>query len=73
VRIRRVGATLTDGGAALVATSVVAALGAGRFRRGDALLAGAGAALIGISVPFQFEADGALSRAVWWHNSRYAR
>lgn len=73
VRVRRVGATLTDGGAVLVATSLVAALSAGQFRRGDAILAGAGAALVGISVPFQFAADGALSRAVWWHNARYAR
>jgi hypothetical protein len=25
-----------------------------------------------ISVPLQFAADGALSKAVWWHNVRYA-
>jgi len=24
-----------------------------------------------VSVPLQFAADGALSRAVWWHNLRY--
>ena len=30
-------------------------------------------AALGVSVPFQFAADGALSRAVWWHNRRFAR
>ena len=37
------------------------------------LVAAAGLAALTISVPFQFAADGALSRAVWWHNLRYAR
>ena len=30
-------------------------------------------AAVAISVPLQFSADGLLSRAVWWHNARYAR
>jgi hypothetical protein len=30
----------------------------------------AGAFVIG--VPLQFSADGLLSKAVWWHNARYA-
>jgi hypothetical protein len=26
-----------------------------------------------LSIPLQFAADGALSRAVWWHNRRYSK
>jgi hypothetical protein len=44
-----------------------------RVRRSDGILLGVGGAALGLSVPFQFAADGALSRAVWWHNARYAR
>lgn len=32
----------------------------------------AGLGALFISVPLQFAADGALSKAVWWHNVRYA-
>jgi len=32
-----------------------------------------GVAALGVSVPFQFAADGALSKAIWWYNLRYAR
>jgi hypothetical protein len=39
----------------------------------DRVIAVIGAASLGVSVPLQFAADGALSRAVWWHNVRYAR
>ena len=73
VDIRRIGAALTDAGIALAATAAIRALSAGRLRRSDGVLAGAGAAALGLSVPFQFAADGALSRAVWWHNLRYGR
>lgn len=73
VRIRRVGAALTDAGLAMAVAGTAGALHAGRARRSDAILAGAGIAALGLSVPFQFAADGALSRAVWWHNVRYAR
>jgi len=73
VRIRRIGATLTDAGLAVAAAGAVRALSAGRARRSDEILLGAGAAALGLSVPFQFGADGALSRAVWWHNVRYGR
>ena len=73
VGIRRIGAALTDAGIALAATAAIRALSARRLRRADGELAGAGAAALGLSVPFQFGADGALSRAVWWHNLRYGR
>lgn len=73
VRIRRMGAALTDAGLAMAAVGAIGAINAGRARRSDALLLGAGAASLGLSVPFQFAADGALSRAVWWHNLRYGR
>jgi hypothetical protein len=73
VRIRRIGAALTDAGIVLAATAAVRATGAGRARRSDAIMAGTGVAALGLSVPFQFAADGALSRAVWWHNLRYGR
>jgi hypothetical protein len=73
VRIRRIGATLTDAGLAMAAVGVIGAISAGRARRSDEILAGAGVAALGLSVPFQFAADGALSRAVWWHNLRYGR
>jgi hypothetical protein len=73
VRIRRIGAALTDAGIVLAATAGVRALSAGRLRGADARLAAAGAASLGLGVPFQFAADGALSRAVWWHNLRYGR
>lgn len=73
VRLRRMGAALTDGGVALLASAAVGAIASGRARRSDRLLAGAGAAMLGVSVPLQFAADGALSRAVWWHNARYTR
>jgi hypothetical protein len=73
VHLRRVGATLTDGGAILIATAATRAMVAGRVRRGDGIMAAIGAGAFGLSVPFQFAADGMLSRAVWWHNARYAR
>jgi len=73
VSIRRIGAALTDAGIALAATAAIRAVSAGKLRRPDGVLAGAGAAALGLSVPFQFAADGALSRAVWWHNLRYGR
>jgi hypothetical protein len=73
VRVRRIGATLTDGGILLIATAAVRAAAAGHVRRSDGILATVGAGAFGLSVPFQFAADGMLSRAVWWHNARYAR
>ena len=71
--LRRIGAALTDAGALMGAIGAIGALRAGRVRTIDGVLLGAGGAALGASVPFQFAADGALSRAVWWHNRRYAR
>jgi hypothetical protein len=73
LRLRRVGAALTDGGLVLLATAAVRAVSAGHVRQSDAVIAGIGAGAFGVSVPFQFAADGMLSRAVWWHNARFAR
>ena len=73
IQLRRVGAALTDGGVVLGAVAIVGALTAGHLRRSDSVLAAAGAASLAVSFPFQFAADGALSRAVWWHNLRFAR
>ena len=73
VQLRRAGAALTDAGIVLGAIAAVRVLRAERLRRADGAILGAGAAALGLSVPFQFAADGALSRAVWWHNVRFAR
>ena len=72
VALRRVGAALTDAGIVLAAGAAIGALHAGQFRRRDGVAAGVGGAALALSVPFQFAADGALSRAVWWHNLRFA-
>ena len=72
LQLRRIGAALTDGGAVLAAVVAVGALRAGRFRANDKRLAGAAGAALMLSVSFQFAADGALSRAVWWHNRRFS-
>lgn len=71
-QLRRSAAAFTDGGALLIAAAGISALRAGHMRRQDAVLAGAGGAALAISVPLQFAADGALSRAVWWYNRRFA-
>ena len=59
-------------GGAVFAAAVRAAA-AGHVRRSDGIVAAVGAGAFALSVPFQFAADGMLSRAVWWHNARYAR
>ena len=73
LRVRSIAAGLTDGGIAIIATGVARAL----FRRDwDGLstaLTVLGGASLGASVPFQFAADGHLSRAVWLFNRRYSR
>ena len=53
--------------------AIVRAASAGRASRSDQVVGGAGLTALLVSVPLQFAADGALSRAVWWHNLRYAR
>ena len=72
-RIRQAGAALTDAGAVLAVTGLARAL----FQRDwDGLSTGltlAGAASLAAGIPVQFAADGALSRAVWLFNRRFAR
>jgi hypothetical protein len=72
-RIRQVAAALTDAGAVLAVTGLARAL----FRRDwDGLSTGltlAGGASLAGGIPAQFAADGALSRAVWLFNRRFAR
>jgi len=63
VRVRGVASALTDGGALMLAVGAARALGAGRLDRGGRVLVAAGAATLGVSVPFH------LSRAVWWYNA----
>ena len=64
---------LTDAGAVAIVAALAHAASAGRADRSDKVAGGAGLAALLVSVPIQFAADGALSRAVWWHNLRYAR
>lgn len=73
VALRRVGAVLTDMGGVAMLVAIVRAASAGRASRSDQVVGGAGLTALLVSVPLQFAADGALSRAVWWHNLRYAR
>ena len=73
LQARTVGAILTDAGLLLLGTGLARA---GFQREFDGLskaLTFTGATAIGVSIPFQFAADGYLSRAVWWHNRRFAR
>jgi len=73
VRLRRMGAALTDAGLLLGAAAAAYATFDNRRRGSAATVAATGGALLIVSIPLQFAADGALSRAVWWHNLRYAR
>jgi len=73
VALRRIGAGLTDLGALATVVAVARAASMGRVSRTEQVVGGAGLAALLVSVPLQFAADGALSRAVWWHNARYAR
>lgn len=73
LQTRTVGAILTDAGLVLLGTGLARA---GFQREFDGLskaLVVTGATSIGVSIPFQFAADGYLSRAVWWHNRRFSR
>lgn len=73
LRTRTVGAILTNAGLVLLGTGLARA---GFQREFDGLskaLTFSGAASLAVSIPFQFAADGMLSRAVWWHNRRFSR
>ncbi|HET7187102.1 MAG TPA: hypothetical protein VFI52_03060 [Gemmatimonadaceae bacterium] len=71
--LRRVGAAFTDLGLLAMGAAVASALHARHVDRSAQTLGAAGMGALLVSVPFQFAADGALSRAVWWHNQRFAR
>lgn len=71
--LRRIAAPLTDIGLVALAVAGVRRITVPHDTRTNATIAGIGAASLGLSVPFQFAADGALSRAVWWHNLQFAR
>ncbi len=73
VRVRRVAAVLTNGGGLLLGYAVARRLSAGAVTRDAQVTAALGVAGVVVSVPLHFAADGHLSRAVWWHNLRYAR
>lgn len=69
--VRRSAAALTDVGVVLLGYAAVQQMRGGLSRR-DRIIGGIGAAVFAISIPLQFSADGLLSRAVWWHNGRFA-
>jgi hypothetical protein len=71
ITLRRAGAALTDLGVVATGVAVVSGLRARHLRTRERAVGGLGFAAILVSVPLQFAADGALSRAVWWHNMRY--
>jgi hypothetical protein len=73
VHVRRTAAVLTDVGGLLVVYALGRRVGSERLSRDAQVALAAGAAAVAVSVPLHFVADGHLSRAVWWHNRRYAR
>ena len=73
VALRRAGAGFTDLGVLTMTVAVIRSLRDGRFATRDQQLAAAAVGALLVSVPLQFAADGELSRAVWWHNLRFAR
>jgi hypothetical protein len=73
VSIRQIGAVLTDGGLVMAATGIARYLFRRDWDKLSTALTAAGVASLGVSVPFQFAADGQLSRAVWLYNRRFAR
>lgn len=72
-RLRQIGAGLTDAGVILAATGLARALFNWDWDGWSTGLTLAGGASLAAGVPFQFAADGALSRAVWLFNRRFAR
>ena len=71
--LRRMGAAFTDLGLLAMSAAAISGLRARHLDRSAQTLGAAGMGALLVSVPFQFAADGALSRAVWWHNQRFAR
>jgi hypothetical protein len=70
-RVRRTAAAFTDVGVLLLGYAVVRQVNGG-LHDGDRVVAAVGAGAFAVGVPLQFSADGLLSKAVWWHNARYA-
>lgn len=73
VTLRRVGAGFTDFGALTLGAAIIRALRDAHVSTRDQVLAGAALGSLVVSIPLQFAADGELSKAVWWHNVRFAR
>ena len=73
LQLRQAGAGFTDAGALAIGAALLRAIGAGHASTRTQVIAGVGLGALVISVPLQFAADGELSRAVWWHNLRFAR
>ena len=71
IALRRAGAALTDVGVIATGVALVSGLRARRMQTAQRAVGGVGITALLVSVPLQFAADGALSRAVWWHNLRY--
>ena len=71
VRLRRFAAGLTDAGLVLGGYTVTRAAANGSLNGADKAIGIAAATAFAVSVPLQFAADGALSRAVWWYNTRF--
>jgi hypothetical protein len=71
-QVRRTAAVFTDVGAVLLGYAAVRQLRGG-LHGNDRVIGAIGAGAFAVGVPLQFSADGLLSRAVWWHNGRYAR
>jgi hypothetical protein len=71
IALRRAGAALTDVGIVATGVALVSGLRARRLQTAQRAAGGVGVTALLVSVPLQFAADGALSRAVWWHNLRY--
>ena len=72
-RVRQIGAVLTDAGIVIAATGIARALFHWEWDSWATGLTLAGGASLAAGIPFQFAADGALSRAVWLYNRRFAR
>lgn len=65
---RVIGAAFTDLAGILLAVATLRAVRDHGVQGSNIGLTLGGVALLGLSVPFQFGADGHLSRAVWWYN-----
>jgi len=72
VHLRRFAAVLTDAGLLLGGYVVARAAANSGLNNADRALGIAGASAFAVGVPLQFAADGALSRAVWWYDARFA-